>query len=103
MWLGFAICSFSFLCSILLVYLDWRQDILIQMKEIVSSNAGVTVQNIEEEKTIYSIKNLPKVKNYIFLLYLIYIFIIFNLFLLYLLKFIIQFIFIIFIKIYYSI
>jgi MFS family permease len=64
MWLGFAICSFSFLCSILLVYLDWRQDILIQMKEIVSSNAGITVQseNVEEEKTIYSIKTLPKVK-----------------------------------------
>jgi MFS family permease len=64
MWLGFAICSFSFLCSILLVYLDWRQDILIQMKEIVSSNIGITVQseNVEEEKTIYSIKTLPKVK-----------------------------------------
>lgn len=62
MWLGFAICSFSFLCSILLVYLDWRQDILIQMKEIVSSNAGITnVQNIEEEKNLYSLKNLPRV------------------------------------------
>jgi len=63
MWLGFAICSFSFLCSILLVYLDWRQDILIQMKEIVSSNAGITHQTtiIEEEKTFASIKTLPKV------------------------------------------
>jgi len=64
MWLGFAICSFSFLCTILLVYLDWRQDILIQMKEIVSSKSGITVQN-EEEKNIKSIKNLPKVKNLI--------------------------------------
>lgn len=61
MWLGFAICSFSFLCSILLVYLDWRQDILIQMKEIVSSNAGITAHNEEEEKSIASLKNLPKV------------------------------------------
>ena len=69
MWLGFAICSFSFLCSILLVYLDWRQDILIQMKEIVSSNAGITQQTmiVEEEKNIYSIKTLPKVKNINFL------------------------------------
>ena len=69
MWLGFAICSFSFFCSILLVYLDWRQDILIQMKEIVSSNAGITQQTmiVEEEKNIYSIKTLPKVKNINFL------------------------------------
>ena len=46
------------------MYLDWRQDILIQMKEIVSSNAGITHQTtiVEEEKTIYSIKTLPKVK-----------------------------------------
>lgn len=62
MWLGFAICAFSFLCSILLVYLDWRQDILIQMKEIVSSNNGITIQQNEEgEKSIYSLKELPKV------------------------------------------
>jgi len=60
MWLGFAICSFSFLCIILLVYLDWREDILIQMKEIVSSNSGISVHN-EEEKTISSLKNLPRV------------------------------------------
>jgi len=61
MWVGFAICSFSFLCTILLVYLDWRQDILIQMKEIVSSNSGISMHN-EEEKSISSLKNLPKVK-----------------------------------------
>jgi len=73
MWLGFAICSFSFLCTILLVYLDWRQDILIQMKEIVSSNSGITAHQ-EEEKSISSLKNLPQVKiiylkNFIFNLY----------------------------------
>jgi hypothetical protein len=62
MWLGFAICSFSFLCTILLVYLDWRQDILIQMKEIVSSNSGISVHN-EEEKSISSLKNLPRVNS----------------------------------------
>ena len=63
MWLGFAICLFSFLCSIALVYLDWRQDILIQMKEIVNSKMSITNPNqtVEEEKTIYSIKTLPKV------------------------------------------
>jgi len=60
MWLGFAICSFSFLCSILLVYLDWRQDLLIQMKEIVSSNSGVAVHH-EEEKGLVSLKDLPRV------------------------------------------
>ena len=31
------------------------------MKEIVTSNAGISVQNEEEEKSIYSIKTLPKV------------------------------------------
>jgi hypothetical protein len=39
------------------------------MKEIVSSNAGITVQNEEEEKSIYSIKTLPKVFLILFLLF----------------------------------
>lgn len=67
MWFGFAICSFSFLCTILLIYLDWRQDVLIQMKEIVSSNTGIPQQIEQEEKDISALKNLPKVKigNYI--------------------------------------
>jgi hypothetical protein len=60
MWLGFAICAFSFICTILLVYLDWRQDILIQMREIVTSNNAIIVQD-EEEKSITSIKNLPRI------------------------------------------
>ncbi len=41
MWLGFAICAFSFICSIILVYMDWRQDILIQMKEIIETNTAI--------------------------------------------------------------
>jgi len=60
MWVGFAVCSFSFLCSIMLVYLDWRQDIFIQMKEIIKSNSGITSHQ-EEEKSIRSIKNFPNV------------------------------------------
>jgi hypothetical protein len=42
LWVGFAICSFSFLCIILMVYLDWRQDLLLEMKEIIDSNNSVT-------------------------------------------------------------
>lgn len=60
MWVGFAICAFSFLCTILLVYLDWRQDILIHMKQIVSSNSGITTIK-EEETNLSYLKNLPKV------------------------------------------
>lgn len=60
MWVGFAICAFSFLCTILLVYLDWRQDILIHMKQIVSSNSGITTIK-EEESNLNYLKNLPKV------------------------------------------
>jgi hypothetical protein len=60
MWLGFAVCSFSFICTILLVYLDWRQDILIQMREIVTSNNAIIIQD-EEEKSINALKNLPRI------------------------------------------
>jgi hypothetical protein len=60
MWLGFAVCSFSFICTILLIYLDWRQDILIQMREIVTSNNAIIMQD-EEEKSIDALKNLPKI------------------------------------------
>jgi hypothetical protein len=60
MWLGFAICSISFICTILLVYLDWRQDILIQMKEIVTSNNAIVLQD-EENKPISVLAYLPRI------------------------------------------
>lgn len=59
LWLGFAVCSFSFICTILLVYLDWRQDILIQMREIVTSNNAIIIKD-REEKSMETIKNLPR-------------------------------------------
>jgi len=58
LWIGFAISNFSYLAIILLVYLDWRQEILIQMKEIVNSNAVVLNQ---EERPIKTIYKLPRV------------------------------------------
>ena len=61
MWFGFAVCSFSFICTILVVYLDWRQDFIIQMREIVTSNNGITLKDEEEEKSIEALKNLPKI------------------------------------------
>jgi uncharacterized membrane protein len=60
MWVGFAICAFSYICTIFLVYLDWRQDILIHMKEIVNSRTSIT-QNIQDEKSIGEIRNLPRI------------------------------------------
>ena len=60
MWLGFAICAFSYICTILLVYLDWRQDILIQMREIVTSNNAIILHD-EEEKSIKALANLPRI------------------------------------------
>ena len=60
MWVGFAICAFSFFCTILLVYLDWRQDILTQMREIVTSNTAIIMQD-EEEKSLNALKNLPRI------------------------------------------
>ncbi len=60
MWLGFAICSFSFICTILLVYLDWRQDILIQMREIVTSNNSISEKEVDVG-SLESLKNLPRI------------------------------------------
>jgi hypothetical protein len=60
MWFGFAICAFSYICTIFLVYLDWRQDILIQMREIVTSNNAIILHD-EEEKSIKALKNLPRI------------------------------------------
>jgi hypothetical protein len=60
MWLGFAICAFSFICTLLLVYLDWRQDILIKMREIVNSHNSIIMHD-EEEKSISALKNLPRI------------------------------------------
>jgi hypothetical protein len=60
MWVGFAVCAFSFICTILLVYLDWRQDILIQMREIVNSHNTIILHN-EEEKSLSALKNLPRI------------------------------------------
>jgi hypothetical protein len=59
MWLGFAVCSFSFMCTILLVYLDWRQDVLIQMREIVTSNNTISIQE-EEVKFYDTLMKMPR-------------------------------------------
>ena len=62
MWLGFAVCSFSFICTILLVYLDWRQDILIQMREIVTSNNSMVQQDeIKVKNSFQTLKSLPAI------------------------------------------
>jgi MFS family permease len=62
MWVGFAICSFSFICTILLVYIDWRQDILIQMREIVTSNNTISmIQERDNEKSFSALRNLPRI------------------------------------------
>lgn len=61
LWFGFAVCTFSFLCIIGAVYIDWRQEILIQMKQIVTSN--VSIEDINEKKRndmFSSIKELSK-------------------------------------------
>lgn len=58
MWLGFAVCAFSFISTILLVYLDWRQDILIQMKQIITTNSGIA--HFEENKD-FSMKDFPRI------------------------------------------
>lgn len=60
MWLGFAICALSYIAIIFLVYLDWRQDILIHMREIVNSKTSIT-PNVQEERTLKEIQNLPRV------------------------------------------
>jgi hypothetical protein len=58
MWLGFAVCAFSFICTIVLVYMDWRQDILTQMKEIIETNTAIIQK--EENKNI-PISSLPRI------------------------------------------
>jgi hypothetical protein len=60
MWVGFAICAFSYICTIFLVYIDWRQDILIYMREIVNSRTSIA-HNVQEEKSLREIQNLPKI------------------------------------------
>ncbi len=58
LWIGFVLCTFSYLAIISIVYLDWRQEILIRMKEIVNSNAMILV---ESETPVKSVHTLPRV------------------------------------------
>lgn len=58
MWIGFVLATVSYLAIITLVYLDWRQEILIRMKEIVNSN---TVNLVEPERPMTSVYSMPRV------------------------------------------
>ena len=69
LWLGFALCAVSFFITLLVVYIDWRQDILIQMKQIVDAkNAGTSIVTNEihtegkEGKTVMtSLSDFPRI------------------------------------------
>ena len=58
LWIGFTLTTFSYLAIVTLVYLDWRQEILIQMREIVNSN---TIMLNQQSRPMDSVYTLPGV------------------------------------------
>jgi len=58
---GFALCGLSFFVTLLTVYLDWRQDILIQMKQIVDSQNGSLRIEEETPNRTFSLSDFPRI------------------------------------------
>lgn len=56
-WIGFSLCVLSFFCTIILVYLDWRQDII---QGLVSRSEEV---DLEEKVSFSTILKFNKVSN----------------------------------------
>lgn len=70
-WVGFGICSFSLICTCYLIYLDWREDIMLSMKEIVATpnssirrNDNAKSDQENNESFIANLRSLPKVINH---------------------------------------
>jgi len=59
LWIGFAICSVSFLIILLVVYLDWREEVLMKMH--FTSNSNSEKSNENEIVSLKLMKNFPKI------------------------------------------
>jgi len=46
LWIGFTLCSFSFIITLVLVYMDWRESLKIKMREITIDSVDETIITI---------------------------------------------------------
>jgi MFS family permease len=61
LWIGFTLCCFSFIITLFLMYIEWRENLINKMTEITNSNENDENENNDKEKDNVSKKDKKEV------------------------------------------